>query len=79
MLYSKPNVQNLAATYFSTLNEFKNYFKNVCDNSSKENIKNSNNELINKLNSNYNLPAFNDLVLRKLEFICSDISLMDKP
>jgi len=77
ILYSKPNLQGLSITYYSTLNEIKNYFEKFQDKLSKEDAAKATNDLVKKLSLDYSNKELNDVILKKLEFIVSDVELME--
>lgn len=77
MIYSKPNMQSLAITYYSTLNELKRYIEIFSEKLSKEDSVKITDDLVKKLSLDYANKSANDIILEKLEFIISNVTLMD--
>lgn len=76
-VYSRPNLQSLAINYYSTLNELKNYCAIMSTPLDKEGYAKVTDELVKKLSLDYNQKEYNDLILKKLEFIVSDVYLLE--
>lgn len=77
MLYSKPSLQTLTITYYSILNELRRYCSMNFSPETKDEDINMGVELVKNLSLDATNKELNGVILNKLQFIRSDVSLLD--
>lgn len=74
-LYSKPNLSSLIPSFYSVFSELKKYYELPAEVGKKERME-AKEELVKKLSLDYNNAKCNDMILKKLDFIDSNINLV---